>query len=81
MSKIVKCNILEDEQEIIPIIDTTAPLNGRTFSTNLRVLDDDILEYQQQAQEQQLLEGSLIKFKPFEIITLKISLSPTSLVL
>lgn len=81
VSKIVKCNILEDEQEIIPIIDTTAPLNGRTFSTNLRVLDDDILEYQQQAQEQQLLEGSLIKFKPFEIVTLKISLSPTSLVL
>lgn len=59
---------------MIPIIDTTAPLNERTFSTNLRVLDDDILEFQQQAQERQLKEGTLIKFKPFEIITLKISI-------
>ena len=61
---------------MISIIDTAAPLHGRTFSTHLRVLDDDVLEFQQQAQERQLKEGTLIKFKPFEIITLRVSLSP-----
>lgn len=71
----VKCNILEDELELIPIIDTTAAMGGRTFSTNLRVLDDDIMELQQEAQQKQLDEGTLIKFKPFEVITLKISLA------
>ncbi|GAA5797506.1 hypothetical protein HPULCUR_002894 [Helicostylum pulchrum] len=74
ITKIVKCNILEDEQEVIEIIDTTAVMNGRTFSTNLRVLDDDMLELQQETRQRQLNEGTLIKFKPFEIITLKITL-------
>lgn len=73
ITKIVKCNILEDEQEVIEIIDATAVMNGRTFSTNLRVLDDDMLELQQETRQRQLNEGTLIKFKPFEIITLKIT--------
>jgi alpha-mannosidase len=49
------------------------PVN-RTFSTNLRVLDDDIVELQQQAQQRQQAEGILIKLKPFEVLTLKLSL-------
>ncbi|KAG2194972.1 hypothetical protein INT47_002828 [Mucor saturninus] len=73
IKKMVKCNILEDEQEVITIIDTTAAMSVRTFSTNLRVLDDDMLDLQQESQQRQLDEGTLIKFKPFEIITLKIS--------
>lgn len=73
IKKMVKCNILEDEQEAISIIDTTAAMSARTFSTNLRVLDDDMLDLQQESQQRQLDEGTLIKFKPFEIITLKIS--------
>ncbi|KAG0742732.1 hypothetical protein G6F57_010501 [Rhizopus arrhizus] len=71
IEKISKCNILEDEIESIPIINTTNPSQSRTFSKNLRVLDDDIVELQQQ---RQIDEGTVITFKPFEIVTLKLSL-------
>lgn len=71
IEKISKCNILEDEIESIPIINTINPSQSRTFSKNLRVLDDDIVELQQQ---RQIDEGTVITFKPFEIVTLKLSL-------
>lgn len=57
--------------EDIPI-NNSSTLN-RTFSTNLRVLDDDVLELQQQEHERRINEGLLIKLKPFELVTLKIS--------
>ncbi|KAI8098364.1 galactose mutarotase-like domain-containing protein [Gilbertella persicaria] len=70
VKKAIKCNILEDPLEDIPIHHSST-LN-RTFSTNLRVLDDDVLELQQQEQERQKNEGLLIKIKPFEVVTLKL---------
>lgn len=67
-----KCNILEEVIESIPIINPTNPTNvSRTFSKNLRVLDDDIVELEQQ---RQINEGTIIRFKPHEIVTLKLSL-------
>lgn len=68
----MKCNILEDDLEEIPI-NSSSKLD-RTFSTNLRVLDEDVLELQQQEHERQLHRGLLIKIKPFEVITLKLTL-------
>jgi alpha-mannosidase len=76
IKKMAKCNILEDELEEMPTNRAqgmSQPVN-RTFSTNLRVLDDDIVELQQQAQQRQQAEGILIKLKPFEVLTLKLSL-------
>ncbi|KAG1178970.1 hypothetical protein G6F70_004929 [Rhizopus microsporus] len=72
IEKISKCNILEEVIESIPIINPTNPTNvSRTFSKNLRVLDDDIVELEQQ---RQINEGTIIRFKPHEIVTLKLSL-------
>ncbi|KAI8339784.1 galactose mutarotase-like domain-containing protein [Choanephora cucurbitarum] len=69
-----KCNILEDHLEDIPINSSSSAAVNRTFSTNLRVLDDDVLELQQKEQQKQMNEGILIKVKPFEIITLKLTM-------
>ncbi|KAI8982058.1 galactose mutarotase-like domain-containing protein [Mycotypha africana] len=66
----IKCNILEDFMEDVST--SIASTLDRTFSTNLRALDDDILELQQQEQEREFNKGLLIKLKPFEIVTLKI---------
>jgi alpha-mannosidase len=71
ITKAIKCNILEDYMEDIPV--NSLSTLDRTFSTNLRVLDDDVLELQQQEQERYLNEGLLVKIKPFELVTLKIS--------
>ncbi|RCI00419.1 Glycoside hydrolase, 38 vacuolar alpha mannosidase [Rhizopus stolonifer] len=72
IEKIAKCNILEDELESIPILNTTSSTNvSRTFSKNLRVLDDDVVELQQQ---RQIDEGTIITLKPYEVVTLKLSL-------
>jgi len=38
------------------------------------VLDEDVLELQQKEHERQLHRGLLIKIKPFEVITLKLTL-------
>ncbi|KAI9286060.1 galactose mutarotase-like domain-containing protein [Umbelopsis sp. AD052] len=82
IKSIHRCNILEDEQGE-PIYVNEVPTeavatNGRrgvsSFSTNLRVLDDDVVEMQQQAQSQAQAEGALIEIKPFEIVTLKVNL-------
>lgn len=72
IEKMSKCNILEEDIESIPIINPANPTNvSRTFSKNLRVLDDDIVELEQQ---RQINEGTIIRFKPHEIVTLKLSL-------
>ncbi|ORZ15973.1 hypothetical protein BCR42DRAFT_416233, partial [Absidia repens] len=46
----------------------------RTFSANLRVLDDDILDLQKEIQHQQHAEDTLLQIKPFQIMTPKIKL-------
>lgn len=75
MKKIYRCNILEDELEIVPTGTTsTGTMGDRTFSTNLRVLDDDIVELQQQAALRRQAEGVYLNIVPFQIVTLKITL-------
>lgn len=82
MKTIHRCNILEDEIGG-PIYVNEVPTeavatNGRrgvsSFSTNLRVLDDDVVEMQQKAQSEAQAEGALIQIKPFEIVTLKVNI-------
>ncbi|KAL1928348.1 hypothetical protein VTP01DRAFT_2704 [Rhizomucor pusillus] len=75
MKSIYRCNILEDELEAVPMSAQNGSGSGdRTFSTNLRVLDDDIVELQQQAEMRRQAEGVIINVGPFQVVTLKISL-------
>ncbi|ORZ07655.1 galactose mutarotase-like domain-containing protein [Absidia repens] len=74
MKSIQQCNILEDELETVYEMTSDAKGADRTFSTNLRVLDDDILDLQKEAQQRQHAEGALLRIKPFQVMTLKIKL-------
>ncbi|KAI9312271.1 galactose mutarotase-like domain-containing protein [Dichotomocladium elegans] len=73
MKSIYRCNILEDELEPVSIT-AVSGAGDRTFSTNLRVLDDDIVELRQQAELRRQAEGVFINVGPFQVVTLKISL-------
>lgn len=76
MRSISRCNILEDELEPVPISgmshNATSP-GDRAFSTNLRVLDDDVVELRQQAELRRQAEGAFLNIGPFQVVTLKIS--------
>ncbi|CAO3640016.1 unnamed protein product [Cunninghamella blakesleeana] len=72
MKSICSCNILEDELETIYLMTNDAKGAERTFSKNLRVLDDEISYLQHEARKKQQAEGALLQFKPFQIMTLKI---------
>lgn len=74
MKSIQQCNILEDKMETVYEMTNNAKGAERTFSKNLRVLDDDILDLQLEAQQRQHAEGALLRIKPFQIMTLKIKL-------
>ena len=74
MKSVSRCNILEDEMEAIQITTQPGSAVDRTFSTNLRVLDDDIVELHQQNEVRRQAEGILLNVGPFQVVTLKISL-------
>ncbi|KAL0082850.1 glycoside hydrolase family 38 protein [Phycomyces blakesleeanus] len=67
-----RCNILEDDIELVSSSSKSTQLD-RTFSTNLRVLDDDVVELQQQAQQRQQAQGVQLSLTPFQILTLKVA--------
>ncbi|KAI9490397.1 galactose mutarotase-like domain-containing protein [Zychaea mexicana] len=74
MKSVSRCNILEDEMESIQITTQPGSAVDRTFSTNLRVLDDDIVELHQQNEVRRQAEGILLNVGPFQVVTLKITL-------
>lgn len=74
MKSVSRCNILEDEMEAITITTQPGSAVDRAFSTNLRVLDDDIVELHQQNEVRRLAEGILLNVGPFQVVTLKVAL-------
>ncbi|KAI9276187.1 galactose mutarotase-like domain-containing protein [Sporodiniella umbellata] len=72
IQKVTKCNVLEDEMESIPILSTANVNNhSQSFSDSFGMLSSDILELQ----HQNVIDGGVtIILKPFEVVTLKLSL-------
>ncbi|KAG0163421.1 Glycoside hydrolase, 38 vacuolar alpha mannosidase [Apophysomyces sp. BC1015] len=73
IKSIYRCNILEDELEMI--IPAGLGTNGfdQTFGMNLTELDGDLMGLPQQDWQNSQDEGTLLSVAPFEIVTLKIS--------
>ncbi|KAI8065635.1 glycosyl hydrolases family 38 N-terminal domain-containing protein [Gongronella butleri] len=72
MKKIVRCNILEDESEIVYTMTSEVKGAERTFSKNIRFLDDEASHLQHHARQAQHAQGALLKIDPFQIMTLKV---------
>ncbi|ORX61679.1 hypothetical protein DM01DRAFT_1316510 [Hesseltinella vesiculosa] len=74
METIEACNILEDAIETIYQLASKTKGVDRTFSQNIRFLDEDFAQLQHQARQRQQAEGASLKLNPFQVLTLKIKL-------